>query len=710
MEYAQSNIRMCRVASLGLRLHGSSRERQSAIGARVPERNEEGEKLDMLAEFKAPESEPFLADDQQEISLLDLAESLDQHKEWLESGGESGRRAEFCGMNFAGADFTGVNLQGANLDRTNFQGADLSMANLRGASLIQANLSEANLLGTEFHSANLMGALLYGSEGLWAGRLGGANLFDAVLPESVAAFDGTKGIMESSKRTQRIYFAMLAVSALSAVLIAFTSDLRLLLDSSAIPFLRLGNILPMSGFYLGAPLLLFLLYLRFHFLLLRLWGTLAELPSVFADGQTAEKGGPWFLVGLIRLHSRWSKENLSPLLVLETFLAAVLVYWTVPMVLFLFWVRYLVRQDFRGTLLHVLMVTAAVGGATGLPFLVSRLLRQGELRKKKTKNLVRMVLKSLRASIAAGIILLLLSIGVIHGLPTEKTVHPEIAQGSILRWASGLLQSTGYRPYGEITEASFISANARNELKNGSVESVPGPKLNLANFRYARGYRTVLVNARLWRANLEGICLSESDLRGANLRESILRSAALDRIQAGKANLVSADARGANFAAADLRDTDFSYANLENANFSGARLNSASLYAANLQHAILLRTDLSRADLRDVKLENANLALSFLQETDFSSAKLSGADLTGAQLKGTILLDTDLSQADLRGASLEGTILRGTHMDGTNLEGVDLRSAVGLTAAQVCSAANGKKAILDPVFRLEVEASCGPTH
>ncbi|HXM97147.1 MAG TPA: pentapeptide repeat-containing protein [Candidatus Dormibacteraeota bacterium] len=661
----------------------------------------------MLAEFEKSETEELLSNEQQEISLLDLAETLDQHKEWLESGGESGRRADFSGMNFAQADFTGVSLQGAILDRANLQGADLSMANFRGASLVQANLSEANLLGTEFHSANLMGATLYGAEGLWAGRLGGTNLFDAVLPESVAAFDGAKGLMQSSKRTQRIYVAMLSLSAVCAVLILLTSDLRLLLDSSAIPVIHFGNILPMSGFYLGAPLLLFLLYLRFHFLLLRLWGTLAELPSVFADGQTAEKGGPWFLVGLIRLHSKWPKESRSPLLVLETFLAAVLVYWAVPMVLFLFWARYLVRQDFRGTLLHVLMVTAAVGGATGLPFLVSRLLRQAELRRKKAKNLVRMVLKSLRASFATGIALLLLSIGVIHGLPAEKSVHPEVAQASMRRWASEFLQSTGYRPYAEITEASFIPPSARETLKSGEFDAVPGPKLNLENFRYARGYRTVLVNARLWRANLEGICLSESDLRGANLRESVLRSAALDRMRAEKANFVSADARGANFAAADLRESDFSYANLENTNFSGAKLNSASLYGANLQHAILLRADLSHADLRDVKLENANLALSLLQDTDLSAAKLAGADLTGARLKGTILLDTDLSHTDLRGASLEGAILRGAHMNGANLDGVDLRAAVGLTAGQVCSAANGKHAVLDPLFRLEVESYCG---
>jgi len=35
----------------------------------------------------------------------------------------------------------------------------------------------------ELRGANLMGANLYGAEGLWFGRLGGTNLFDAVLPE-----------------------------------------------------------------------------------------------------------------------------------------------------------------------------------------------------------------------------------------------------------------------------------------------------------------------------------------------------------------------------------------------------------------------------------------------------------------------------------------------------------------------------------------------
>jgi len=107
----------------------------------------------------------------------------------VESGGETGVKADLCGINLAKADLTGVNLQGAHLIRMNLEGADLSMANLRGASLVRSNLQNANLLGTELRGANLMGANLYGAEGLWFGRLGGTNLFDAVLPESISAVD-----------------------------------------------------------------------------------------------------------------------------------------------------------------------------------------------------------------------------------------------------------------------------------------------------------------------------------------------------------------------------------------------------------------------------------------------------------------------------------------------------------------------------------------
>jgi uncharacterized protein YjbI with pentapeptide repeats len=663
-------------------------------------------KTEIAADNSAAVAPP--SEDAERITLLELAEILDQHKIWVESGGESGVKADLCGMNLAKADLTGVNLQGASLIRMNLAGADLSMANLRGASLVRSNLQNANLLGTELRGANLMGANLYGAEGLWFGRLGGTNLFDAVLPESISAVDSSKAIGDATKVARWFYFLTVGLSVLCCALIAFTTDVRLLLNTSAIPSLKLGNVLPMTGLYLGGPLVLLALSLRFHFLLLRLWGSMAALPAVFKDGETLEKDGPWYLMGLVRRHFRWQNDTKSAMTTFETVLSTVLAYWIVPVTMFFFWVRYLPKQDFRGTLLHVLLITLSVATATCVPFVVSRVLRPGDIRLPKSKNIIRMILGTTRAGLATGCILFLFSLGVNRGLPFDHGTSAGESPADVRRWASMVFQSVGYRPYAEVTEASLSTPPPQGEeWTKETVEGIAGARLNQMNLRFARGYRTFLINAKLWRANLEGAYLSEADLRGANLREALLRSAILDRAQAAHVVLVSANATGANFSAADLRFADLSYGTFENAVLSNAKISGASLYAVNLRNAQLLRTDLSRTDMRDTRLEHAVLSFANLEQTDLSSARLGEANLTGAILKGAILLDTDLKKADLRGAFLTGgAILRGTEMDGANLAGADLRGASGITAQQVCSALHGRSALMDPDLATEVQQRC----
>src|SRR5467141_1630966 len=646
-------------------------------------------------------AEPVSEADSIGISLIDLAEILDQHKIWVESGGESGIKADLCGVNLAKADLTGVNLQGAHLHRLNLAGADLSMANLRGASLVRSNLQNANLLGTELRGANLMGANLYGAEGLWFGRLGGTNLFDSVLPDSISAVDSSKAIGDATKIARWFYFFTVGVSLLCCALIAFTTDVRLLLNASAVPAARLGNVLPMTGLYLGGPLVLLVLSLRFHFLLLRLWGSMAALPAVFPDGQTLEKDGPWYLMGLVRRHFRWQGDTKSAMTTFETVLSTVLAYWIVPVTMFFFWLRYLPRQDFRGTLLHVFLITLSVATATSVPFVVSRVLRPGDIRLPKSKNIIRMILGTTRAAFACGFILFLFSLGVNRGLPFDHGTSAGESPADVKRWASMVFQSVGYRPYAEVTEAALSTPPPQGEAwTEETVEGIAGARLNQMNLRFARGYRVFLVNAKLWRANLEGAYLSEADLRGANMRETLLRSAILDRAQLTHAILVSAKATGTNLTASDLRFADLSYGTFENAVLSNARISGASLYAVNLRNAQLLRTDLSRTDMRDTKLEHAVL----------SFAKLEEANLTGAIFKGTILLDADLKKADLRGAFFTGAILRGAEMDGANLSGADLRGALGITSQQVCAALHGRLALMDADLATEVQVRCGSSQ
>jgi len=638
--------------------------------------------------------------------LLQVAEALDQHRLWVESNGEQGIRGDFAGANLSDADLTGVNLQSADLTKVNLRGADLSMANLRGANLVEADLRETNLLGAEFSGANLMGANLYGAQGLWAGRLGGTNLFDATLPEAVGAYDGGKTIGQFTQAARRFYLLVIAICVGSCAMVALTKDVRLLLDESAMVLARIPNLLPLQGFYMGGPLLLTALYLRLQFLLLRLWGSMGALPAVFPDGQTPEKDGSWYLMGPIRQHLRWTRDPRSPLAMVECRLAKLLAYWAVPTTVFLFWLRYLVMQDYRGTLLQVFLLTLVASAGFTMPKIVARVLRPGDWTDESTPQFVRDVASAFRVPVLVGMVVFLMSLGVIRGLPADAIARPDIGGGDPRRWAATAFQALGYRPYADVTEES-ISTSAAKPVTDGETGTGSGPRLNEINLRYSRGYRSQFAGARMWRANLEGSSLSEADFRAANLREAVLRGANLDRLQAAKANLVSADAQGAQLAGADFRNADLSYANLDGAKLTTANFGRATLYAVMLRNADLLRAELSHADMRDVKLDDAVLSMASMEMTDFSAAKMMRVNLTGAQAKGTIFLEADMSRADLRGASFPGAILRDTKLDGARVEGADFRGALGLEAWQVCSTTGWQGAQFDADVKAAVLQSCG---
>ena len=79
----------------------------------------------------------------------ELKTILQDHRLWIKSGGEQGKRAY---------------LQRANLQGANLQGADLQNARLYGANLQDANLRDANLRGAELQNADLLGADLRGAK------------------------------------------------------------------------------------------------------------------------------------------------------------------------------------------------------------------------------------------------------------------------------------------------------------------------------------------------------------------------------------------------------------------------------------------------------------------------------------------------------------------------------------------------------------------
>ena len=69
------------------------------------------------------------------MNIAELDKTLDNHKEWLRTNGDKGKRAN---LRYA-------NLSDANLSDADLRNANLSYANLRYANLCNADLRDANL-------------------------------------------------------------------------------------------------------------------------------------------------------------------------------------------------------------------------------------------------------------------------------------------------------------------------------------------------------------------------------------------------------------------------------------------------------------------------------------------------------------------------------------------------------------------------------------
>jgi uncharacterized protein YjbI with pentapeptide repeats len=118
----------------------------------------------------------------------ELDKILEQHRLWLDTDKEQGKRADLRyadlrRTNLSNANLSEVNLSGADLSGANLSDADLSCANLSGAKLRCANLDEANLRYANLHLANLRYANLYGAN-LIHTDLSGADLRSADLDYS----------------------------------------------------------------------------------------------------------------------------------------------------------------------------------------------------------------------------------------------------------------------------------------------------------------------------------------------------------------------------------------------------------------------------------------------------------------------------------------------------------------------------------------------
>jgi len=641
-----------------------------------------------------------------------LEERLAGHKEWVESRGIGGTKVNFAGAKLEGAELIGVNLRHADLQDASLKGADLLLADLRDTCLVRANLQEACLVGANLEGANLEGATLDSAMGLVPRQLAGANLHEASLPAQIAGFEARPAFTQMSQTVARFFTATMVLSAASCLAVWKTKDIQLLSNSSFIPFLHsqtANAALPTAQIYLIAPVVLFVIYLVLHFHLQRLWDAALELPGIFPDGHELGQNGPRIVTGLLRAHFRWMNRGAVSTRIVERVAALLLAYWFVPATLLLFWARYLTMQDLHGTMLHELLVVVAVGVALYSTTKVGRPQERWSIDGKRHWFWISSLrdLNPLTLAIVFGVLLTFLAVGTVKGAPHDKLRAPQFGESNIRRWAPTFFWSLGYEPFADLTEASLSSRPANWNGSDEQVSSVRGARLNNTSFRYAQAYGVFLANAHLWRADFQGAFLSDADLRGADLGQSSLPYAILDRARLRGANLDRSDLDGANLDRADFRDANLSYCSLVDAVLVDVQFQGAVLYGAHLTNASMQRANLGKADVRSAYLDGANLEHADLQQAYFWSAKVRSANLRNAQLASAIFIEADLHDSDLRGAQFAGTVLNNTDFTGVTLDGADLRGALGLTAAQVCSAKSRTGAFLPVTLATEVQSACG---
>jgi uncharacterized protein YjbI with pentapeptide repeats len=689
---------------------GANSHVDTEIGPIALKLSEPEEEVAAHSEVKA--ADPTPGSPKIDSSEWALEETLANHKEWLDSHGATGGKADLQNVQFEDRELIGVNLRYADLQDANLKSADLLLADLRDACLVRANLQESCLVGTNLEGANLEGAALESAMGLLPRQLAGANLHEASLPGTILEFNALVEFQRTSTTAARLFATTLVVSLLSCLTIWKTKDVQLLTDSAIIPYLRssaAAAAAPTDEIYLIAPAALLAIYLWFLYNLQRVWDAVLELPAVFPDGRVLGQKGPRIITGLLRTHFRWMNPDAPSTRLIEKGISVLLAYWATPLVLLFFWARYLTLQEMHGTILQEALILIAVGAAlycttsTGRPG--ERWVEQGKPDSRIVARVKR--LKPASVLIALFVVLSFFSIGTIAGVPHDQLRAPQYASASIRRWAPSVLWLVGYDPYAELTEVSISLRPPNWSGSDDQVSAVRGAHLNGTNFRYAQAYGVFLAGAHLFRANFQGAFMSEADFRGADLGQANLKFAVLDRAQMNHANLDRASLDGANLTRVDLRGANLSYSSLANAELLDARLDGVSFYGAHAENASLVRGNLEKADMREAHLEGANLDSADLQQAYLWSSKLSGAHLQNAQLATAIFIDADLQGADLRGAHFNGTVLNGANLQDATLDGADLRGALQLAAYQICSAKSHAGATLDDTLQTQVNAQCG---
>jgi uncharacterized protein YjbI with pentapeptide repeats len=617
------------------------------------------------------------------------------------------QEADLWGAKLRKAYLREANLQKASLWEADLEEAELWNANLQQASLRRVNLQRATLSGTILREANLQQANLTEAKDLLSEQFAGTNVSGAKLPPDIHKFEGTLRIIEeTSKNARKIFFAMLLGCVYSWLTIATTTDVRLLTNTASSPLPIIGTEIPIAWFYVVAPLVLICLYFYFHLYLDNLWKGLAGLPAIFPDGKPLDQTAyPWLLNTIVCRH--FIKLKKRPIIAhMKEWITILLAWWVVPFTMIGFWLRYIPRHDWKGTYLHIALLTVSIFVASIFYHSAAKTLRgeksggiHWKMKFKKARNYI-----FVANAFLLGLLLYVLSFGAIEGVnylmyipgPGDETLEDTTGVGVIEILVPYAFQYFAFGsdiyPFADLYEANVSTKPINWTGQQDQVSLVKGARLTNGDLRWSFAARSFLVNADLRGSNLSWSILNDADLRGANFGDRLLglhpganlQYASLSRSKLKGAQLVGADLRHSILRSADFRGADFMYTSLDDADLQGADLREVEglnkkqiKRARNWPLAHYSHKEIKLLDLysdHNERVKNKNLA----------DLNLSQANLKGANLKGANLDRVNLEKADLKGANLNGAKLRGAKLRGVkNLTISQLKQVLSLHEAEL---------------------------
>jgi uncharacterized protein YjbI with pentapeptide repeats len=570
------------------------------------------------------------------------------------------------------------NLAKSDLSEAMLQGANLKNADLREANLRKAKLAEVDLREAKLRDADLQDADLEKVNGLVAEQLGATNVSGATLPQGIKEFKALEHVAETAKTAGTVFLSMLGACAYAWLTIAETRDAQLLANSGAVKLPIIDTQIPIVWFYCVMPMLLFGLYIYFHFYLQHLWEGLADLPAVFPDGRSLhQRVHPWLLNDFIYDYFAQLRPNRPPLSRVQKPFSVFLAWGTVPLTLTLFWLRYLRRHDEVLTILHIGLLTMAIWTAIILYRLAITTLR-GERASFTWGHMLRNRAIQLLMPITL-IVLTGFSLGAIWGIRPDFTSQarrveePDSVVMGLKKMVPQIFVASGFSPFAHIEDTDVSTKPAQwagEKATEEQLDLVKGADLDGAHLQYVKARDAFMVRAKLRRANLQGADLRNADLRKANLQHANLRDV----------DLRNANLEGVNWEGADLSWVDFRQAKIPEPNVLRQARNwilafysEEVLRKLNVQRKVegekdapknvhdhnerIKKKDLSGYILRDLNLSEADLQGSNLQGADLCNTRLRAANLRGADLQKADLCQANLRRADLRKSKLQGANL-----------------------------------------------------